>query len=657
LNKFIIFFIILFFFTEYYNIYGQSTGYGNDTVSIPEIVVTANKFQVSPLLSPNKIQLLNNEIINTVNNSTLSDVLNLADGIFIRDYGFNSGLKTVSLNFTQPEHSVILYNGIKINSLQNSLFDISLFSSDDIHSVEISKGGSSSLYGTDAVGGVINIITKNENISNKPIGFNFKSEFGSYGFFRSYINLEGNTKSFYYYCSGEYENSKNNFDYYYHDLNGKEIKERENSDYKKSVFSLDISCNLNKYSSLKFFSNYNYFDRNIAGITTGINNLPSNQIDKNLITSVGYAKKYSNYTFSSSLVYKYGYEKYVDPNTFSTSQIVNSYYKMNTILFNSDYSLLIKHKLSLFFGNEISFADLISNETKYGKNIQLSFTSAAKLIYIPKLIFFPSVRYDYISNINQNVMTGKLGVNYKPFENYQFTLKSTVGNNFRAPSFNDLYWKNLGNPDLNPEKSISFDAGFYYDVIYLMSKNHFEVSYFYISTDNRIIWKPDIYGIWRPGNIGKVRSDGIELNLGSEIIFTSKLLLKLNFNYNYSKALKKNSDYIGDKTFDKQLPYIPQELSKLNFRIDYKTAFSFLKRLSFNFFYTFTGKRFSDLENSRYVSHYDLLDANLVFELYYKKIGTDIKFCISNITNKDYEVIDGYPMPLRNYKLQFSFKY
>ena len=167
-------------------IFAQTTASLNDSVVTGEIIVTANRVKTTPLLSPNKIQVLNDNYFSTLNGDKLTDALAYADGTFIRDYGFNSGLKTVTLNSTQTEHTLILYNGVRLNSQQNSQFDIGLLPLDDISKIEISKGGASSLYGTEAIGGVVNILTGNNNI-NKPVGFEFKSELGSYGFNRFYI--------------------------------------------------------------------------------------------------------------------------------------------------------------------------------------------------------------------------------------------------------------------------------------------------------------------------------------------------------------------------------------------------------------------------------------------------------------------------------------
>ncbi len=90
------------------------------------------------------------EIINT-NGSRVSDVLQRACNVFIKSYGGLSSLKTVSVNGMNAEHTLILLNGTRLNTIQNSQFDLSLISNEDIESIEVIPSGSSSYFGSDAL--------------------------------------------------------------------------------------------------------------------------------------------------------------------------------------------------------------------------------------------------------------------------------------------------------------------------------------------------------------------------------------------------------------------------------------------------------------------------------------------------------------------------
>lgn len=126
---------------------------GRDTIIIKEILVESNRLKMTNALAPNKIQVFDESLIQSLNGSRLQDVLVLGDALFIKDYCFNSGSKTISLNSTQSEHTLVLIDGVRLNSRQNAQFDLSLLNLDNVSSIEVSKGGSSALYGSEAIGG------------------------------------------------------------------------------------------------------------------------------------------------------------------------------------------------------------------------------------------------------------------------------------------------------------------------------------------------------------------------------------------------------------------------------------------------------------------------------------------------------------------------
>jgi iron complex outermembrane receptor protein len=275
---------------------------------------------------------------------------------------------------------------------------------------------------------------------------------------------------------------------------------------------------------------------------------------------------------------------------------------------------------------------------------------------ISKFTLYPSVRSDYYSNINKNVLSGKFGINIKPYEKENLSFKSSVANSFKVPTFNELYWIGLGNKNLLPEKSISFDAGLYYSFT-LIADTKLELSYFNITTKDRIVWTPDARGVWRPINIGKVKSEGIDASIRTGFKLYKNFTAAFGFNYNYGTALKKSKDSENDGSYNKQLLYLPQEYAKSSLNLSYEPAGEFVKLISLNVFYTFTGKRYINSENTRFIPYHELLDANVNLTLNLFKTETTLKFAVNNFTNEDYEVMYGYPMPLRNFKIQIGFKY
>lgn len=639
---------------------------GQDSVVTEEIVVESNRLKMKNSEAPNKIQVLDEKYLGALNGSSLRDALTLSDDVYIKDYGFNSGTKTISLNATQSEHTLILLNGIRLNSRQNAQVDLSLYNLDNIERIEVSKGGSSALYGSEAIGGVINIITK-DNYSLKPVGFSLKAGVGSYGQRKFYGRFShsfelGFLNNINYSLSFSDERAKNDFSYYFKNGVNKELKERENSDFNTQSFNFDLTFTDEDESAYKFFANYTHFERGVPGVDLGYSTGTARQIDYNFISSLSYTREVDEDVFmKSDISYNYALQKYFDPSTFNLSVQINSFYRLNNVTTTNVLSYLPNEKFSLEAGTELSFGSIESNETEEGELTQgavfVLSKFAVKFKNASLLTLYPSVRYDYFSNISEkNVITGKFGVNYKPFGNIQLNIKSSIGNNFSAPTFNELYWKDLGNKDLRPERSISFDAGLYYKFS-IAGSHELEFSYFNINTKDRIVWTPESATIWQPVNVGKVRSEGIDISLRSQFELTKRLSSAASINYTYGSAIKKNEDYPGDPTYGKQLIYLPKEMLKASIMINYLTTSKILKYVSFGLFYNFSTRRYTNFENTQFNPRYDVLDGNISLGITKGAFEIGTKFIVNNIFNEDYMVIKGYPMPLRNFKFELSIKY
>ncbi|MCA8864550.1 MULTISPECIES: TonB-dependent receptor domain-containing protein [unclassified Halomonas] len=121
-----------------------------------------------------------------------------------------------------------------------------------------------------------------------------------------------------------------------------------------------------------------------------------------------------------------------------------------------------------------------------------------------------SLRYDDNEAYGDEV-TGSLALGYQ-VDNYH-TLRASMGTAFKAPSFNDLYWPNSGNPDLNPEKSESVEVG----VRGQYNQWFWDLAAFQNDYDDLIAWAPTSSGLWAPQNINSARIRGAEFASGVEV--------------------------------------------------------------------------------------------------------------------------------------------
>jgi vitamin B12 transporter len=606
-----------------------------------EINVISNRIETNIFWSPTSIKLIDKKQINSNNGERISDVLKSTGNIFMKSYGSNASLNTISLNGLGAEHTLILLDGKILNSFQNSQMDLSVIPKDKIEKIEIMNNGASSIYGSNAIGGVVNLITNNKDIDRPYI--KLSASYGSYEqkkISTNFINKAGKLNYDLFYS---YEKSKDNFKYYYDNGIVKIEKERENNSFSANNFYINLSYKISKKNELKYNSSYFSQTRNLPGIEAGTLPGLSEQKDNNWNNNLSYKHSFTNNIFlTSDLNFQNNLMKYKDifSNDFYKNRIIS-----NNTLINYKYK-----NIKNTTGYELLYADLkTGNYESTASRKQYSLFTASEFDINGIIKIFPSIRYDYISDINKNIVTGKFGINIKPFGKINLNLRSSVGNNFSAPTFNELYWINSGNKNLKPEKSINFDAGIIYRFNF-MSDNTIELNYTRINLDDKIVWKPAEQGFWKPFNIDKSKSNVLSLDIKMKKNIAKDFQIGFIYNYTYNKSIKISEDYPGDPSYEKQIFYVPIELSKMNLDVSYK-------EFGLSLFYSFTGKRYSDFENLVRLPVIDLLDGNIYYTFEFAKIKLNTRIEVNNILDEDYQVIPGYPMPLRNFKFILSLTY
>jgi iron complex outermembrane receptor protein len=608
---------------------------------IPEIEVVSFFNNVNELNSPSNSISLRGDEIEKINGRNAGDILQTIPGIFIKNYGSGGSLQTISMNGLNAEHTVVLLNGSKLNSIQNSQFDLSLIPKANIKSVEVLTNGFSSVYGSDAIGGVVNIVTDDLFIPEK-LNLKLNSSYGSYNTRNIGFSAGSKLKNFFWNIHFSDERSDNNFKYYYDNGTSKELKSRINSKYSVGNYVFSGLYNPDGSLSLKFYTEYVNSAKDLPGPETGTPQLLSNQKDRNWnnILSINYSGK--SFSLSNEINFQnnlMNYELIPYSNSYYKNYLISNLTKLNVNF--------LKH--TSVFGAEAKYSSVNSNEFESNANRKQYSVFSSNTMNFGKIKLFPSLRYDRITDISDDVLTYKIGINYKPFESYSLHLRGNYSNNYSAPAFNALYWKTGGNRNLKPEKSRNIELGLITSgnipVNYILS-----FTYLNINADNRIIWLPGNNYIWSPVNILESESDIFISSIRMKFNISRDADLDAELSYTHNNSVKKSADYENDPSEGKHIVYIPSEQIKSNLGFRYKS-------FGINIFYSYTGKRFSDPENLNVISPSSVLDGNVYYEFNIRNFKARLKMEINNITDTDYQYIPGYPMPLRNLLMSIQIDY
>jgi len=606
---------------------GLASGNEDQIFSLDEIVVIASKYSEIVLDSVASVEVITGEEIEGAQAKNLAEILSAISGLEINDYGDAGGIKSLSIRGSSAEQVLILLDGRPMNDPQTGQIDLGQIPANIIEKIEIYRGPASAVYGANALGGVINIITKKgEGESRGKI----KTSIGTYQTQDYEITYQGSSKDLNYLIFGKYFTTEGS---------------RENSQMNEVNLLGKMNLSLDQQTSMDLTLQYNSYQRGVPGSLTYLSP-KAVQDDQNFNFNSSWQKKAEDKDIFVVVYNNYHKLTYNDPDEWEYTGA--SIHKTNRtgLSFNcTDYDFSLNRERSegqyiFTWGVEVIMDHVDSNEI--GEHEILNSAVFTQGVWQPKdfndLKMTLGTRYDY-NQIYGGQLNPRLGISYRIKDEINF--HASIGRAYRAPTFDDLYWPSTsymsGNLDLVPETAWAYEAG----LRYLNEEGDCrgEFSLFRKNVENLINWAARDDGIWIPTNIGSARVDGIEVIL-------EKILgdhLKANLGYTYLNAVDLDTD-------DQLKPH-----HKYSFGFGYydKTGDQqdeFCVQLEG---YAVT-KRPDDLPN------YCLIDLNIGKELTLdKKDGQNVKldFSVKNILNQEVEIVSGYPISRRTYTAAISFEF
>ncbi len=540
--------------------------------TLDEIIITATKFPIKQSETGKVVNVITQDQLQKSFGKSLSEILNQQPGININGADNNLGTnQTIYTRGAASANTLILLDGIPLYDASgiSSEFDLNNFALDNIEKIEILKGAQSTLYGSDAVAGVINIISK--KAETKPFNFNIDFSAGSYDTYKGSVSLSGtNGKGQTYFVSYNKINSKGFSSAY--DSTGKNNFDKDG--FNQDVFQLNYGFHPFKKTSITLFGKYN---NNHADIDAGAfaddkdytyhndNTIAGASVDYKL--SKGFIRLQYNYNrynrnFIDDSISVGGFSKYQKGKYNGTSDFAELYTSLHLnknaeLLAGIDYSRNSSDQVYIYVP-DYGFPSLpISADS--AKTSQVS--TYASLILKTNNGFQTELggRWNY-----HNIYGSNFTYSFNPFyliKNH-YKIFANISSGYRVPSIYQLY-SEYGNRNLKPEVSINYETGVQYfsDKINArvtgFVRNIKDVFFFY--TDPATFASKYING-------DKQHDYGIETE--ATINFCSAFSASLNYTYTDGKIYTK--DFIGKDTSYFNLYKRPKNI--LNISLNYQAT-------------------------------------------------------------------------------------
>ncbi len=585
-------------------ILSTNTSFLNSTFAneVKEIIVKGARIDTSEDNFGSSIFILDSEEIRLRGIRSAIDAISSSPGVTTKKNGSFGGVGSVRIRGASSSQTLVLIDGIPVNdaSSPGGGYNFEYLDTSNIDRIEVLRGSQSTLWGSDAIGGVVNIYTK----SAEKNSINLLSEIGSFGLrkINSELGIASNSSKFLFLVDDTSLDGISKAD--------KKDGNVEKDGFETNSYSFKGDIDLNNIqikgllSYIKSDVEYDSF-----GFVTGVQDGDERSITEEFIGNL--TIKFN--LFDDKLV-----------NTFSVNQsdISRDYFTNDNLTFGADGERkLYRYQGNIGFGgfNKIAFGlEKEESSVNFDKLSIDSYFFLYQFQPIKDLVISAGIRNDDNKGFNSKT-TRKISAAYRVFEN--LSIKTSWGEGFKVPTIFQTTFFCCGaesaNTNIRPEESTSYDLGFDFS---LKDKFSFSLVYFKKDINDQINFS---FGLGGYENIDFVESDGFEVSANSEI--TEEINLYLNYSY---------IDSIDGR--GQRLINIPKDSGEL--ALTYNSSFNLSGSLTMKY-------------NGSEISTYGNLDSWLRADinLFYKLNNfSEVYFRVENLLNKNYQQVFGYGTPDRS---------
>lgn len=634
---------------------------------IDEVIITAKSFkEVIPS------QKLTGKELEILNSSSVADALRYFSGVQLKDYGGVGGLKTVNIRSMGTNHMGVFYDGIELSNAQNGQVDLGMYSLDNIEEISLYNGQKSEIFQSAkdfGSAGTLYLRSRRPKFKNeKTTNLKATVKTGSFDLLNPSALFEYKISttiaaSF----SAEWLNSSGKYKFRYQRINpAGEIAydttaTRQNGDINGTRLEAGLYGSTN--SGLWNVKVYNYnSERGIPGaIVNNVWRRGERVWDTNSFVQGSWNTEVTK-KFKTLINGKYAFYRTHYVNNDDKLIKVDNLYKQKEFYLSSAnmYSITSWWDASLSYDFQWNKMDADIYDFVYPTRYT-NLISMATAVQLWKFKIQGSLLCTFIKDNtkkklalkNQKKLTPALFFSYKPLEKHDFSIRAFYKKAFRMPTFNDLYYADMGNSKLNPEYVTQYDAGFMYYKQWkfgIVKEFKVQADGYYNKVKDKIIAYPKGQQFrWTMLNLGKVEIKGVDINTQATFNPLKDLYLTTKLQYTWQKA----QDFTdpADNYYGDQIPYIPWNSGSAIIQLAYKSW-------NVNYSFIYVGERYNQQENIKYNYTQPWYTSDLTlsknWKLNFGTLRTAIE--VNNLLSQDYDVILNYPMPKRNYRFTVSIE-
>ncbi len=636
--------------------------------SLQEVLVT-DKRKLNTVIPE---QSLSGKELENMNVHSVADALRYFSGVQLKDYGGVGGIKTVNVRSMGSNHVGVFYDGIQLSNAQNGQVDLGMYSLDNMQSVSLYNGQKSQIFQSakDFNSASSIYLRTRTPFFDEGENFHLKATLkaGSFDVINPSILYEqkisdrvsASVNAEWMKSSGEYK-----FRYKQMQANGEVAFDttatRKNGDIEALRLEGGLFGQLNGGNWMMKAYHYRS-ERGVPGaIVSNVWSRGERIWDNNTFVQGSLRKTFGN-RYQTQLLAKYAYydTRYVSRST-TTMQMDNNYYQ-HEVYVSSSHLFNLTNWWDVSAAYDLQWNKMEADQYRFAYPTRRQhFLSAATAISLGQANLQGSIVMNIVDDevevgkapSTETVYTPAVIASWQPFADTDLSIRAFAKRSFRMPTFNDLYYANIGSAMLKPEHTTQYNLGVAYNSPQhkgFLSSWSLQADIYCNDVDDKIIAYPKGTQFrWTMLNLGKVKITGVDVSGNVTLCPMRDFRLTARLQYTYQNAIDVTDPRYS--YYKDQIPYIPHHSGSAVVQMQWKSW-------NLNYSFIYTGERYNQQENisSNYMKAWYTSDISLVKAFSWYRYKAKAMLEVNNLFDQDYEVILNYPMPKRNYRLTLSIE-
>lgn len=613
-------------------------------------------------------QVLSGEELRRLNSNSVADALRYFSGVQVKDYGGVGGIKTVNIRSMGTNHTGVVYDGVELGNAQNGQIDLGQFSLDNIEALSLYNGQKSEILQPAKDFGSAGSIYMRTRTPHFDEGETYHARAtvrtGSFDLLNPSalveLRLSDRLNAS---LSTEWVNSSGKYKFRYRRVNpaGELAYDttavRQNGDINATRIELNLNGSLG--SGGWSFKAYNYnSERGVPGaIVNNVWRRGERIWDTNSFVQGRFTGYYGKFSTLANAKYAFYRTHYVNNDD---KQIkVDNLYRQREFYISSanEYEIMPQWKVSASY--DFVWNTLDADMYGFAKPDRYSnYLSAATAVSLERFKLQASALGTFIhdrlqgqqSPGDRRVFTPAVFVSGNPLRNKDFSVRTFYKRSFRMPTFNDLYYADMGNSQLDPERVTQYNAGLVYDHSGrgLLAAARVSADVYYNKVKDKIVAYPKGQQFrWTMLNLGLVDIRGVDVSGLVTLSPVRDMYLTLRGQYTFQRAIDITNP--ADNYYRDQIPYIPRHSGSAVFNAEWRGW-------GLNYSWIYVGERYNQQENIRYnyTQPWYTSDVSVSKDFRLGRVSLRALVEVNNLLSQDYDVIINYPMPKRNYRFTLT---